>query len=87
VAQIGFPEGSTLGDVTFKIHLRSGEPDSQVMTLSSLSDGYDGELKSWEILLPRDMDCRYFGLEVDAGPVALQDRALWITAQIERPSR
>jgi hypothetical protein len=83
VARVGLLQGANAGSVVFRVMIRpEGGPN---VWIGSVSDTYDGSLKTMDIpLSPWAGKRADFILEVDAGPSSGQDWAVWVDARIVR---
>jgi hypothetical protein len=92
VAEIGFISGAGAGSATFNFVVNYGQyPDCGEFGCTetfSLYDKYDGQIRTREVSLPSEMigeEVNAIALEVQAGPTAAQDWAVWSIARLERP--
>ncbi|MGB9890734.1 MAG: hypothetical protein ACPLTQ_13875, partial [Anaerolineae bacterium] len=83
VARVGLLQNAASGNVTFRVMIRpEGGPNTWI---GSVSDTYDGSLKTMNIPLSAWAGKRAdFILRVDAGSSSGQDWAVWVMARIER---
>ena len=89
-ARVGFAQGAEGGDVTFRLSFDAacnGTYDARW----ALQKVYDGHLAEWNIPLDSIFSATgsaargCFALQVDAGESSVDDRAVWVEAQVERP--